>query len=82
MEKRRHVMSTTFFDGSQHDRRDHSVYPLPHVECDATTAPKLADIPAEGIMQSGLAFWAVSAVELDLFTELAAARLRTRASAR
>jgi hypothetical protein len=71
----------THSDGNrQHDRRDHSAYPLSHVEYNATTgAPKLADISAEE--QFGLAFWAVSAVELDLFNELAAARLRTQASA-
>jgi hypothetical protein len=70
-------MGTTFFDDNpQHDRRDHSACPLPSV--DATTGTqKLADISAEDIMQFGLAFWAVSDVELDLFTELAAARLRT-----
>jgi hypothetical protein len=76
-------MGTTFFDGNpQHDGRDHSAYPLPDVEYDATRgASELADISAEDIMQFGLAFWAVSAVELDLFNELAAARLRTQARA-
>ena len=42
---------------------------------------ELTDISAEDIMQCGLAFWAVGAVELDLFTELAAARLQTHARA-
>lgn len=76
-------MSTTSFDGNpRHDGRDHSARPLPYVEYDATTgAPELADIPAEDVMQFGLAFWAVSAVELDLFTELAAARLRIQTRA-
>jgi hypothetical protein len=46
----------------------------------SAAAPKLPDISAEE--QFGLAFWAVSAVELDLFNELAAARLRNQASAR
>jgi hypothetical protein len=74
-------MGTTFFDGNtQRNGRDHSAYPLPYV--DATTGTQeLADISAEDIMQFGLAFWAVSAVELDLFTELAAARLRIQARA-
>jgi hypothetical protein len=76
-------MVTTFFDGSpQHDGRDHSAYPLPCLESDATTGTQqLADISAEDIMQFGLAFWAVSAAELYLFTELAAARLRIQARA-
>ena len=76
-------MSTMLFDGNPlHDGRDYSAYPLPYVECDAMTGPQqLADISAEDIMQFGLAFWAVSAVELDLFTELAAARLRVQARA-
>jgi hypothetical protein len=76
-------MGTTFFDGTpQHDGRDHTACPLPYVEYDTTTgAPELADISAEDIMPFSLAFWAVSAVELDLFTELAAARLRIQARA-
>jgi hypothetical protein len=74
-------MSTTFFDGNpQHDDRDQSAYPLPYV--DATTGTQgLADTSAENIMQCGLAFWAVSAVELDLFAKLAAARPRLQARA-
>lgn len=70
-------MSTTFFDGNpQHDGRDHSADPLPHVEHDATTSTQeLADTTGEDTMQFGLACWAVSAVELDLFNELADARL-------
>lgn len=74
-------MSTMLFDGNPlHDGRDHSAYPLPYVECDAMTGPQqLADVSAEDIMQFGLAFWAskalLSAVELDLFTELAAGPL-------
>ena len=73
--------STTFFDGTpQHDGRDHNAHPLPYV--DATTGTQeLADISAEDSVQFGLAFWAVSAVELDLFTELAAARWRIEARA-
>src|SRR6266568_1107640 len=64
-------MSTMLFDG-----RDHSAYPLPYVECDAMMGTQeLAGISAEDIMQLGVAFWAskalLSAVELDLFTELA-----------
>jgi hypothetical protein len=74
-------MSTTLFDGNpQHDGRDHSAYPLPYV--DATTDTRgLADTSAEDITQCGLAFWAVSAVEFDLFAKLAAARLRLQARA-
>jgi hypothetical protein len=70
------MASTTFFDGTpQHDGRDHNTHPLRNV--DATTGThELADISAEDSMQFALAFWAVSAVELDLFTELAAARRR------
>jgi hypothetical protein len=76
-------MSTTFFDGNpRHDGRDHSAHPLPYAEYDATRgAQELADISAEDIMQFGLAFWAVSAVELDLFTKLAAARRQIQARA-
>jgi hypothetical protein len=59
-------MGTTFFDGNP--QHDHAM----------TGTQELADISAEDIMQFGLAFWAVSAVELDLFTELAVARLRTQ----
>ena len=73
--------STTFFDGNrQQDGRNHSAYPLPYV--DATGTQELADIAAEDSMQFGLAFWAVSAVELDLFAELAVARRRNQARAR
>jgi len=74
---RRHAMYPTFFDSNaRHDGRDHSAYPLPYVEYDTSTGTRaLADISAEDIMQFGLAFWAskalLSAVELDLFTELA-----------
>jgi hypothetical protein len=76
-------MGTTFFDGiPHHDGRDHRSDPLPYVEYDATTgAQKLGEISAENTVQLSLAFWAVSAVELDLFTELAAARLRIQARA-
>ena len=69
-------MSTMLFDG-----RDHSAFPLPHVEGDttATGSSEFADIAAEHIMQFGLGFWAskalLSAVELDLFTQLAAGPL-------
>ena len=74
-------MSTMLFDG-----RDHSAYPLPYVECDPMMGTQeLAESSAENIMQLGVAFWAskvlLSAVELDLFTELAAARLRIQARA-
>jgi hypothetical protein len=81
--KRRHFMSTMFFDGNpQHEGRDHNAYPLPYVEYDATTgAQKVAEISTENTMQLSLAFLAVSTVELDLFTGLAAARLRLQASA-
>jgi hypothetical protein len=75
-------MSTTLIDGkSENDGRDHSAYPLPYLEGAATTTntKELADIAAEDIMQFGLGFWSsktfLSAVELDLFTELAAAPL-------
>jgi precorrin-6B methylase 2 len=65
---------------SAHDGRDHSAYPLPYVEHEVTTNMQdFADVSAEDIMQFGLGFWAskvlLSAVELDLFTELAAAPL-------
>jgi hypothetical protein len=69
---------------SMHDGRDHRAYPLPlYVEDDMTTTePKtneLTDIAAERIMQFSLGFWGskvlLSAVELDLFTELAKAPL-------
>jgi hypothetical protein len=44
---------------------------VPCLESDATTGTQeLANISAEDIMQFGLTFWAVSAVELDLFTKL------------
>ena len=74
--------STALFDGNpQHDGRNHDAHPLPYV--DATTrTQELADISAEDSMQFALAFWAVSALELDLFTELAAARRRIEATAR
>ena len=76
-------MGTTFFDGNPpHDGRDHSFYPLSYVEYDATTGRhKLGGTSAEDIRQLGLAFWAVSAVELDLFAERAVARLRIQARA-
>ena len=76
------MASTTLFDGNpQHDGRDHNAHSLPCV--DATTGTReLADISAEDSMQFALAFWAVSAVELDLFTALAAARRRVEATAR
>jgi hypothetical protein len=68
---------------SMHDGRDHRAYPLPYTEEDVTakipSANELADISAEDIMQYGLGFWGsktlLSAVELDLFTELAFAPL-------
>jgi hypothetical protein len=63
--------STTFFDGNaQHDGRNHSAYPLTYVDA-STGTQELADISAGDSMQFALAFWAVSTVELDLFTELA-----------
>ena len=60
-------MGITFFDGNpQHDGRNHCAYPQTYV--DATTGTQeFADNSAEDILQFGLAFWAVSAVELDLF---------------
>jgi hypothetical protein len=66
-----------------HDGRDHRAYPLPYVEEDETTTGtsrnESTDILAEAIMQFGLGFWGskalLSAVELDLFTELASAPL-------
>jgi hypothetical protein len=46
-----------------------------------TTTDTFADFLPDDIMQFALAFWAVSAVELDLFNELAAVRLQTQARA-
>jgi hypothetical protein len=76
-------MSAMFCDGNpNHDGRDQSAHPLPYVEYEATTDTReLAGIPDKQIMQFGLAFWAVSAVELDLFAQLAAARQRLQARA-
>jgi len=74
-------MGTTFFDGNPaHAGRDHSADPPTCLDAAAGTR-QLADVRADDNMQFGLAFWAVSAVELDLFNELAAARLRIQARA-
>jgi len=73
-------MSTMLFDGiPQHDGRDHRANP-PQVDA-TTVTQKHADVSAENTTQFGLAFWAAGAVELDLFTELAATRLRIQARA-
>jgi hypothetical protein len=63
-------MDSTMFFNAQHDGRNHSAYPLTYVDA-STGTQELADISAEDSMQFALAFWAVSAVELELFTELA-----------
>jgi hypothetical protein len=78
-------MDTTVVDCmSMRDGRDHRAYPLPpYAEDDVTmtdtSTNELTDTSAEGIMQFGLGFWGskalLSAVELDLFTELAGAPL-------
>jgi O-methyltransferase domain/Dimerisation domain len=69
---------------SMHDGRDHRAFPLPcYVADDVTTTStntnELTDVSDEDIMQFGLGFWGskalLSAVELELFTELASAPL-------
>jgi hypothetical protein len=74
-------MGTTFFDGNpRHDGRDHGTYPLTCLDAPTGTRQP-ADIRADDDMQFGLAFWAVSEIELDLFNELAATRPRIQARA-
>jgi hypothetical protein len=74
-------MGTTFFDDNpQRDGRDHGACPLTCLDATKGTQQP-ADIRAGDNMQCGLAFWAVSEIELDLFNELAAARLRIQARA-
>jgi hypothetical protein len=76
-------MNSTVVDfRSKHDGRDHRAYPLPlYVEDDVTTmrTSELTGMSAEDIIQFGLGFWSakvlLSAVELDLFSELAKAPL-------
>jgi Dimerisation domain len=77
-------MHTTRADfTSMPDGRDHRAYPLPYIEENETTTNTSRNEPTgisvEDIMQFGLGFWGskalLSAVELDLFTELASAPL-------
>jgi hypothetical protein len=75
-------MHTSFFDRNLgNDARDHRPQSRPHREGAVMTnsTKPVADISPDEIMQLGLGFWEaktlLSAVELDLFTELAAGPL-------